>query len=429
MIRGLNFVDLEKFDVINPVVSIKKQFESYPQDSHVFILASLVNSVGSALMWPLTTIYVHNILHKSYGAAGFALLLQALAGIVGQFVGGALYHRVGAKRLIVSSLLLSGLAQFSLIFAKAWIAYLLVMTLNGFLFSVTMPAVNAFIGFRWPSQRYRLFNAVYVSNNIGVAIGTTLAGVLAVISFNLTFLFNSFTTIGFCVFFYIFLRRMNISELSDLSEGIVPQSNRGVLQMLRDYQVYVFMGLGLMMLYLCTSAWNSGVAPYLNQGGRSPAVYSLLWTINGIVILVGQPVTSLILRTLAKSLSSRLIWSAVLYALSFLVLVLLQGSYLYFIVAMIVGTLGEMLLSPTIPSLITQTTGHSAPFYLGAVGALGSVGRLVGPLLFGNLFDYKGLPPILEVALGAALCATLLFSVHRSVSERRVSEIEVNQSA
>ena len=80
---------------------------------------------------------------------------------------------------------------------------------------------------------------------------------------------------------------------------------------------------------------------------------------------------------------------------------------------MIICTFGEMHISPTSPALITQTTGRSAPFYLGVVGGVGNLGRLVGPPLFGNLFDFFGVVPILAVASGASAISTASFFMHR----------------
>ncbi|MDQ0190324.1 MFS transporter [Alicyclobacillus cycloheptanicus] len=387
----------------------------------MFIVASLLNAVGSALLWPLITIYVHNVLHRSYGEAGFVLFCQSLASVVGQFIGGALFHRLGAKRLIVGSLLLNGFAQLSLIVAKTWDPYIAMMVANGLLNALTMPAVNAFVGFRWREQRYRLFNAIYVFNNIGVAIGTSLAGLLAALSFNLTFFFDGMTTIGFGVFFYVYLRHIGFEEADTLQVDVGMQTgDAGIGMLLRDYRLYLFIALGSMMLSIATSTWSSGVAPYLNQLGRSPAAFSFLWTANGIVILIGQPFISLLNRFITKSLYARLISSGIFYTLGFTFLWLFHGSYVLMIVSMVISTFGEMHIAPTSPALITQTTGRSAPFYLGVVGGVGNVGRLVGPLMFGNIFDFFGVVPILVIASAASLVSTVSFCVHRFLRPRSV---------
>jgi MFS family permease len=385
----------------------------YPREAYAFIGASLVNSIGSALLWPLTTIYVFNVLHRSYGEAGFVLFCQAAAGVFGQFLGGALFHRVGPKRLIVGSLVFTACAQFGLIFAKEWVLYIFVMTINGFLNSITMPAISAFVGYRWREQRYRLFNGIYVVNNIGVAVGTSLAGILAAISFNFTFFFDGLTTLGFAVFFYVFLRKIDLNRTAELDVRLPMQSDQPSLwSLLRPIQLYLFLGLGSAIVYFATSAWNTGVAPFINQSGMSPVNYSFLWTVNGIVILIGQPVTVLLNRSITKNLTTRLVASALFYAVGFLYMFITHGKYVDLVIGMIIATFGEMLAAPTIPSLITENTDQSAPFYLGLVGGAGSVGRLVGPPVYGNLFDAVGVMPILLCSAICYFVATGLFTLH-----------------
>lgn len=395
---------------------IRSFLTGYPKESYVFIVASLLNAIGNAMLWPLITIYVHNDLHRSYAEAGLVLLLQSSAGILGQFIGGGLYHRLGPKRLIVSSLLLTGLAQLSLVFAKAWVPYICVMVLNGLLVSITMPAVNAFVGLRWPEHSARLFNSIYVFNNMGVAIGTSLAGVLAAISFNLTFLIDGFSTAGFGLFFLLFLNRIHIGKHSRMEVGIPRQAAESSLpRLLKNYRLYLFLSLGSMLVMMSTSAWNTGVAPYLNSKGLSPAVYSFLWTINGIVIVVGQPFTSFLNKRITRTLYTRLISSAVFYGVGFSFMWSLHASYMDLIAGMIVCTFGEMLLNPSIPAIVSQTTGRSAPFYLGLVGGVGSIGRLVGPPLYGVLFDLYGVTPILLVSTIATAIGAGLFVIHRTL--------------
>ncbi|WP_245530657.1 hypothetical protein [Alicyclobacillus acidocaldarius] len=47
--------------------------QSLPKETYAFLVARLFNAMGSAFIWPLTTIYVHNVLHGNYAAAGWVL--------------------------------------------------------------------------------------------------------------------------------------------------------------------------------------------------------------------------------------------------------------------------------------------------------------------------------------------------------------------
>lgn len=97
-----------------------KFLQSYPNEVKIFLAASLINSAGGSLMWPLTTMYVFDELGRSMADAGLVVMIQAFGGIIGQLLGGALYHRVGVKRLIVGSLGLCSLGLFALPFISSF---------------------------------------------------------------------------------------------------------------------------------------------------------------------------------------------------------------------------------------------------------------------------------------------------------------------
>ncbi|MBO8172194.1 MAG: MFS transporter [Bacillaceae bacterium] len=363
-------------------------------------------------MWPLVTLYVHNELHRSYGDAGLVLLLQSLAGIVGQFTGGSLFHRLGPRILIIGSLVLTGMMQILLVFA-GWPEYVLLMVLLGFLVSVTMPAINAFIGFKWKKERSRLFNVVYVSNNIGVALGTSLSGLIATYSFQLTFLLNGLSTFAFAIYFYVLMKHIRLNEPDTISFSHDKQSvSLPVGKLLWNYKIYLFLGLGSLLIWFSTSQWGSGVAPYLDENGYSLAAFSFLWTLNGIIILIGQPLISLLKKTLSRTLTAQLVASAIFYATGYTYIYLFHHDYVQFMIGMIITTFGEMLIAPAVPTFITEKTGLAAPFYLGVVGAIGSTGRLLGPYIYGNLYDLQGAEPIFLLTVLLSSLAVISFLIH-----------------
>ena len=65
-----------------------------------------------------------------------------------------------------------------------------------------------------PGSRATAAIPVYVGNNLGMAIGTSLAGLIASFSFAFTFLLNSASTFVFALFFFLFMRRISHEELA-----------------------------------------------------------------------------------------------------------------------------------------------------------------------------------------------------------------------
>ncbi|BFH70806.1 hypothetical protein PsJ27TS7_48060 [Paenibacillus dendritiformis] len=459
----------------------------YTGEMKVFIWASMINSTGGALMWPLTTLFVHTQLNRSLADAGFVILMQMLGGFFGQLLGGGLYYRLGVRRLLIGALAATSLLQLSLVVTAHadWWLYVATMTVLGLTNSASMPAIQSFVGFRWADRREELFNVIYVGNNVGVALGTALSGVLADISFNLTFALNGLTSAGFALFFYRFLRgqteeadaggavngtaaketsvngtpmegssvdRAAVNGTSingasvngSLAEGssvkgdpadggsgeeqttAAPGTQRGVLperslwEKMSAYRIYLFMSVGTLFIWLANSLWGTGVAPHIADQGMNFSMYSLLWTLNGVLIFAAQPITSWMKRTIAVPLTSQLTWSAIFYGLAYIVIWFLP-FYSGFLLAMALATLGEMLVSPAVPAFLAARAGREAPFYMGVSGGIASIGRMIGPYVLGLTYDRGGLGGVSFISVLIAVLAVLSFVTHAALQRKERS--------
>ncbi|GGA42675.1 MFS transporter [Paenibacillus physcomitrellae] len=401
--------------------------QNYPREVKVFLVASLINSAGGSLMWPLITMFIFKELGRSMTDAGLVILVQNIGGIAGQILGGALYHRVGVKRLIVGSLVFNAAGLLMLPYGAAnWYVFMGLMLVIGFTNAMSMPAIQAFIGFRFTERRAELFNVVYVANNIGVALGTAISGVLARISYHLSFMANGVTSLVFAVFFLAYLTRVE-REQGDLKVGKRRKSTSGhrPLSLLGDFRVYLFMGIGSLFLWLANSIWNNGVSPYTITMGMPEWKYSILWTLNGILIFAAQPLVSWIRRLCAGTPQLQMLASGVFYLLAY-ICILVFHSYSAMAFAMVLATLGEMLISPAIPAFISEHTGKTAPFYLGLVGGMGFAGRVIGPYAMGVLYDWGGLTPVAWLAVVIAVLTIAGFAVHAAINRDRKALYEIN---
>lgn len=408
-----------------------KFLQSYPKEVRVFLIASLVNSAGGSLMWPLVTMYVFDELGHTMSDAGFVILIQSLGGIFGQLLGGALYHRVGVKKLIVGSLAMNAFGLFALPFtSQYWFIFIIMMGFIGFSNAMSMPAIQAFIGFRFADRRGELFNVVYVANNIGVALGTALSGVLADLSYHLSFVLNGLTAALFALFFFSYLTKV------DKEEGEVHLSKRsrasGELPLpvlLRDMRIYLYIGVGTLFLWFGNSIWNSGVSPFIIEEGMPKSMYGLLWTLNGILIFAAQPLVSWLRRSWTATTSSQLIGSGVFYLAAYILMMVTQ-NYTGMVLAMVLATIGEMLMSPAIPAFLSEHGGKGAPFYIGLTGGIGAAGRVFGPYAMGVLYDQAGLAPAVWLAAATAVLCILFYMLHGWLNRSRVqNELEAVRSS
>lgn len=405
--------------------------KKYPRDALLFIAASFVNSTGKAIMWPLTTLYVHNVMGKSYGEAGLIVLYQALCSVIGEFVGGNLYYRLGPKVLITGSFIISASALYGIAFTDSWTAYIVCICLLGFVNGIALPSLNAYVGFRWKEHRRTLYNLMYVCNNFGLSIGAMVGGLIASISFTLTYTFTGTTTILFALFLLFFMR-LNTSKASQASEAQSSKINNIIDEnhlhesgsvnldrksLLKNISLYMFISLGAMFFWISFSLWSTGIAPYIDEKGMDLKFYSLLWTINGLVILFGQPFTSWVKSRFAQTIVRQMFVSALFSAVAFTFILFFHEQYIYLVIGMILATIGEMMLLPTIPTFFSERTGLHAPFYMGLSGGFANVGRMIGPLMFGNVYDLWGIVPVIFIGTMSSFAALAMFYIHSNVNK------------
>ncbi|HLS07533.1 MFS transporter, partial [Lentibacillus sp.] len=79
-------------------------------------------------------------------------------------------------------------------------------------------------------------------------------------------------------------------------------------------------------------------------------------------------------------------------------------DFAFFAVAMVILTLGEMLVWPAVPTLAHKLAPKGrAGFYQGFVNSVGSAGRMVGPFLGGLIVDLYNIEVLFFVLLGLLL--------------------------
>lgn len=251
-----------------------------------------------------------------------------------------------------------------------------------------------------------------------MAIGTALSGFLADFSYHLSFVLNGVTSAGFAIFFWYYLSRAepNQGEVH-LTKRKTVQGGPGVWALLGNTRLYLFMSLGVLFLLFGNSIWNTGVSPYIISEGMEKRMYGLLWTLNGVLIFVGQPFTSWVKRTMARTSTAQMTASAVFYGMAYIVMITMY-SYPGMVLAMVLATF-EMLISPATPAFISEHAGRSAPFYIGISGGIGAVGRVIGPYAMGVMYDKQGLIPVAWLATGTAGIAVLGFVLHAVLNRNR----------
>lgn len=371
----------------------------------ILVCGGIIASTGASFVWPLTTIYVHYELGKPLVMAGLVLMIQAGASLLGQLAGGRLFDRIGGKPIMLGGLLAAGTLLAVIGLNRLWAVYVGAIGLLGFSYGLLEPATNALVAQAWPGGGRKGFNLLYVARNAGVAIGTALGGLVASYSFTAVFLCNAATALAYMAIVARFVPRAK--GASGTPSAVIVEAELPAEDGRQSPPPARISGAGLALAlaasgaalnWLAYSQWQAVISVYMRGLGYSLAAYSLLWTINGLVIVAGQPLVSLAVRRWLKGLRVQLVGGSLLYAAAFVV-VWRWPIYGGFTLGMVILTLGEMLVLPSLPAAAASLANAEVlGLYQGLLGGAASIGRMFGPICGGRLYVLWSPPWVLAAA-------------------------------
>ena len=123
-------------------------------------------------------------LHKSLTIAGIVLMINSFGMVVGNLLGGSLFDKLGGYKTILIGTFTCLCSTTLLNLFHGWPWYAIWLVLLGFGGGMIVPAIYAMAGAVWPNGGRQTFNAIYLAQNIGVALGAALGGFVAEFSFN-----------------------------------------------------------------------------------------------------------------------------------------------------------------------------------------------------------------------------------------------------
>jgi MFS family permease len=392
---------------------------------HLFV-GRVLGSTGFAIVIPFLSLYLHGERGVPMSLVGGIFFFAALAGAVGQVVGGDLTDRLGRKFVIVGSQLIR-----SATFVGFGVAILLHAPIVWFGF---LTSFSAFAGraFEPPSgamvadiavgaARVEYYAVLRIGGNLGWAIGPAIGGFLAALSYPTLFLIAAGVLLTAGLFMALLVEEtsphrlrhaIEVQESTMLlpsSTGTAPLARFGLEELgqsLRDAN-FVRYCVTSLVLFTVMSQLISTLSVYAVQwAGISKIQLGALYTLNGLMVVFLQyPMVRLLAR---YRMTTALVAGSILYAAGYAMMGL--GHHLALLLAaMFVVTLGEIVTTPASMNLVANfSTVELRGRYMGVYGLFNSFGWSIGPLIGGLLLDLSGRRsmllwgPIGAVALVAA---------------------------
>jgi len=388
-------------------------YREYPRSFWILVAITFIDRIGGSLLFPFFALYLTHKFGVRMTDIGLLFAVTSLSSFSGSTVGGAVSDHVGRKGVIVFGLVASSLSAMIMGFVNSFQAFFGLTILAGLLAEVAGPAHQAMVADLLPEEkRADGYGILRVAFNLSVVFGPALGGLLASRSYLLLFLCDAVISLLAAGLVVALLPESKPQPRPEAPQETLAGRFVGYGLVFRDTAFMLFLGAVLLQV-LCYMNMNTTLGVYLrNEHGTSEAGYGVLLSLNAaMVVLLQFPITRRV-RRFAPMLMMAL--GTFLYAIGFSMYGFVT-SYGLFMLAMVIITIGEMIVAPVAQALVA----HFAPEelrgrYMAVAGFSWSIPFAIGPYLAGLILDHAD-PHWLWYAAGlVALLSTLGFlALHR----------------
>ncbi|HEX5838512.1 MAG TPA: MFS transporter [Anaerolineales bacterium] len=395
----------------------KNVYHEYPPAFWTYNLIVFIDRLGGFMLYPFFALYLTQKYDIGMATVGLLFAVFSVSGMVGSALGGAIADRMGRKTVIIFSLLLSSLSALGMGFAPTLGVFVAVSVLVGTLANIGGPAHEAVVADLLPQEkRAEGYGIIRVVFNVAVIIAPPIAGLLIANSYLTLFLVDAVISIISAGIVFFFLPETKPQSHAHARPETMKQTFAGYGRVFKDTRFLAFIGVTVLMTLVYLNL-NSTLGVYLrDQHGLPELRYGWLLSINAIIVVLFQFGITRRLQHFKPLLMMAA--GSMLYAVGFAMYGFVP-TFVLFIVAMIIITIGEMVVSPFQQSLVASfAPEHMRGRYMAVSGLSWSISFTVGPYFAGLLLDSAN-PQLLWAFCGligtlAAIGFLVLNKVHHS---------------
>ncbi len=366
---------------------LRRVRDEYPRPFWIVVLATFIDSLGGFMLFPFFSLYITQKFGVGMTQVGLLFGLFSIADMAGGFIGGALTDRFGRKALTLFGLIVSAITMLLLGFAATFEQFALAALVVGIFASVGGPARQAMVADLLPeSQRAEGFGLLRVVFNVSATVAPAIGGLLAAKSYLLLFVADAVISgiTAVVVYFALPETKPMLSRGGKPSESVA-RTFLGYGQVLRDAFFMAFAGV-CVLLGIVYIQMNTTLGVYLrDMHGITTQYYGYMLSMNAVIVVLFQFGVTRRVKLWPEFMAMAV--GTALYAVGFGMYGLVS-VYPMFLAAMVIITVGEMIVAPVGQALVARLSPEAMRGrYMAVFGFSWAVPSMIGPLLAGLTMD------------------------------------------
>jgi MFS family permease len=381
---------------------IEKIYHEFPKKFWIVVGVSFVDLIGGTLLFPFFALYITQKFNVGMTQAGLILGLFSIFGLFGGMIGGALTDKFGRRKLILFGLIFSALSTLTLGTVNQFSVLIPLAVIIGLLSDVGGPARGAMIADILPEdQRQEGFGILRVVANMAWIIGPTIGGFVADKSFFALFVMDAVISCIVAVLFYRFMPETKPQDNIAQSNDSLLSTFKGYILVMRDFAYMAFLVASMLMGVVYQQMYNS-LSVYLRDNhGINPQGYGFLLTTSAITVILLQIWVSRVIKQRPPFLMMAV--GTIFFMVGFSMFGFVY-AYVLFALAIVVVTMGEMIVMPTSQALAANfAPADMRGRYMAVYGLVWMIPATIGPGAAGVILDNYN--PNLLWYIGGGLCA------------------------
>ncbi|HEY3506836.1 MAG TPA: MFS transporter [Actinocatenispora sp.] len=392
-----------------------------PRTFWILFGGQLVNRIGG-MVAAFLVLYL-GARGLSAGQVGLVLAARGVGSMISQPVGGLLADRVGRRFTMLTGLIATSVALVALGVVGTVPLMVVAAGALGVVSELYRPASSALVADVVPvAARAKAYGLMFWAINLGFAVASVLAGFLAEHGYWLLFAVDAGSGLAFAAIIAVGIRRDPVAR--PVASGTARQA--GYRTALRDplLVALVLLTLGYATVY---SQAQVAIPLAIRDHGLSAAVYGATAAINGILIVVLQPLLTTWLARFDRMKVLAASWALVGAGMALTGLAHAPWQYAATVVVWTVGEVGTAGFTAALVADLAPAEARGR--YQALFGWGWAAANLLGPLLGAGVYGTLGPGAAWFGCLGVGLCTGVCaLALSGRVARRRTAALAAASS-
>jgi MFS family permease len=384
----------------------------------ILVVSSFIDRLGGTIIFPFFSLYITQKFEVGMTEAGLLLGSFSFFGFIGSMLGGALADRFGRKGMVLFGLTFSAISSVAFGLIEEFYLFFVLSIFVGLLSDIAGPAHQAMVADLLPEQqRLEGYGILRIAVNLAWIIGPIIGGFLAGYSYLLLFILDAISSLIVAAIVLRFIPETKPEAAPGSTPEPLGRTMLGYLDVARDGLFVAFVAAMVFSTFAYGQIYNTLSVFLRDVHGIPPSGYGTLMSANAFsVVLLQFWITSKV-RKRPPLLVLALGVGFYLVGLSMYGYV---GTWPLFLAAMLLITIGEMIVLPVAQALAAQfAPAQMRARYMAFFGISWVLPAFIGPTLAGMILDGPQ-PRLLWFICGISCAIAILALVwlHRRAGDR-----------